>query len=194
MIQFGGGGASLSRPPAATPPHAGEESNPARWRGFAALGWLLAFAALAIALVLPLVTGPYVTTFVFTLMIALVLAQSWDWVGGQMGYINLGHFAFYGIGAYTLAILVSAGAPVATAFPAAALATAVVAVMVSFPLFRLRGDYFAFATLALLPLCQILAFNLDKLTGGAAGIPLPPHYVLIPAYYLVVALAGAALT
>jgi branched-chain amino acid transport system permease protein len=193
MMQFGGRGASLSRPPAATPPHAGEGSNPVRWRGFAALGWLLAFAALAIALVLPLVTGPYVTTFVFTLMIALVLAQSWDWVGGQMGYINLGHFAFYGIGAYTLAILVGAGAPVATAFPAAALATAVIAVMVSFPLFRLRGDYFAFATLALLPLCQILAFNLDKLTGGAAGIPLPPHYVLIPAYYLVVAVAGAAL-
>jgi branched-chain amino acid transport system permease protein len=62
--------------------------------------------------------------------------------------------------------------------------------MVSFPLFRLRGDYFAFATLALLPLCQILAFNLESLTGGSAGIPLPPHYVLVPAYFL--ALAGAA--
>jgi branched-chain amino acid transport system ATP-binding protein/branched-chain amino acid transport system permease protein len=44
-----------------------------------------------------------------------------------------------------------------------------------------------------LPLCQILAFNLDRLTGGAAGIPLPPHHVLIPAYYLVLALAAAAL-
>jgi branched-chain amino acid transport system permease protein len=157
------------------------------------LGWSLGFGVLAIALVLPLATGPYVTTFVFALITALVLAQSWDWVGGQMGYINLGHFAFYGVGAYTLAILVDAGAPVLTAFPAAALATAGVAVLVSFPLFRLRGDYFAFATLALLPLCQILAFNLDKLTGGAAGIPLPPHYVLIPAYYLALALAGAAL-
>jgi len=154
---------------------------------------LLAFAVLAIVLVLPLVTGPYVTTFVFALMAALVLAQSWDWVGGQMGYINLGHFAFYGIGAYTLAVLVSAGAPIGAAFPAAAFATATIAFMVSFPLFRLRGDYFAFATLALLPLCQILAFNLDKITGGAAGIPLPPHYVLFPAYYFVLVLAGAAL-
>jgi branched-chain amino acid transport system permease protein len=203
MMQFGSAGASASRAPSATSPSDGEESNPPTWRGSASstkkrtprsgLGWLLAFAALVIVLVLPLVTGPYVTMFVFTLMIALVLAQSWDWVGGQMGYINLGHFAFYGIGAYTLAILVGAGASAASAFPAVALATAAIALVVSFPLFRLRGDYFAFATLALLPLCQILAFNLDKLTGGAAGIPLPPHYVLVPAYYLVLALAGAAL-
>jgi branched-chain amino acid transport system ATP-binding protein/branched-chain amino acid transport system permease protein len=201
-MQFGAGRASLSRPPSATT-SAGEGSNPVAPHGFArtgreravrsVLGWSLGFGVLAIALVLPLATGPYVTTFVFALITALVLAQSWDWVGGQMGYINLGHFAFYGVGAYTLAILVSAGAPVLAAFPAAALATAGVAVLVSFPLFRLRGDYFAFATLALLPLCQILTFNLDKLTGGAAGIPLPPHYVLIPAYYLALVLAGAAL-
>jgi branched-chain amino acid transport system permease protein len=203
MMQFGGTSASASRVSSATSPTNSAESNPPTSRSSVSsrkkgalrsgLGWLLAFAALAIALVMPLVTGPYLTTFIFALMIALVLAQSWDWVGGQMGYINLGHFAFYGIGAYTLAILVGAGAPAASAFPTAALATAAIAVVVSFPLFRLRGDYFAFATLALLPLCQILAFNLDKLTGGAAGIPLPPHYVLIPAYYLVLALACAAL-
>jgi branched-chain amino acid transport system permease protein len=197
------GGASFSRSPPATPLASGEGSKPptsggpgsgrTKRRLGSEFGWLLAVVALVIALALPLVTGPYVTTFVFALMAALVLAQSWDWIGGQMGYINLGHFAFYGIGAYTLAILVGAGAPVVTAFPAAALATAVVALMVSFPLFRLRGDYFAFATLALLPLCQILAFNLDNITGGAAGIPLPPHYVLVPAYYFVLVLAGAAL-
>src|SRR5437763_15102566 len=105
MMQFGGGRASLSRSAPATPPHAGDTNNPPKWLHFtsgkerilrSALGWSLSFGTLAITLVIPLVTGPYVTTFVFTLITALVLAQSWDWVGGQLGSINLGHLAFYG--------------------------------------------------------------------------------------------------
>ena len=110
-MQFGGGRASLSRPPSATTSAGeGSKSRCAAWLcatrkgtcgaiGARLVAWI---GVLAIALLLPLATGPYVTTFVFALITALVLAQSWDWVGGQMGYINLGHFAFYGIGAYTL--------------------------------------------------------------------------------------------
>jgi branched-chain amino acid transport system permease protein len=151
------------------------------------------WAPLAVLLVLvcaiPLMNSPYITTFTFTLIIALVVAQSWDWVGGQMGFINLGHFAFYGIGGYTFAILLSGGTAIWIALAAALIVSLITAVIVSFPLFRLRGDYFAFATLALLPLCQILAFNLEPLTGGSAGIPLPPHYVLVPAYYLALGVA-----
>jgi branched-chain amino acid transport system permease protein len=148
-----------------------------------------AVLAVIVAALLPLISGTYLITFVFTLIIALILAQSWDWVGGKMGYINLAHYAFYGVGAYALAIFVSSGTSILLAMAFAGFVSALVALAVSYPLFRLRGDYFAFATLALLPLCQILAFNLDKLTGGAAGIPLPPHYVLIPAYYVAVLLA-----
>ena len=61
--------------------------------------------------------------------------------------------------------------------------------MLAIPLFRLSGDYFAFATLALLPLFELLAFNLTPITGGADGIVLPPHYVLGSAFYLALALA-----
>src|SRR5262245_45737875 len=95
MMQFGGAGVSASHTRSANSSTNGEESNPPTWHGSASsrkkraarsrLGWLLAFAALAIMLVLPLVTGPYLTTFIFALLTALVLAQSWDWVGGQMG-------------------------------------------------------------------------------------------------------------
>jgi branched-chain amino acid transport system permease protein len=154
--------------------------------------WATAGVVLALGAAIPFVNSAYFTTFTFTLIIALIVAQSWDWVGGQMGFINLGHFAFYGIGGYTFAILLADGSAFLVAFGATVLVTLAVAIIVSFPLFRLRGDYFAFATLALLPLCQILAFNLDKLTGGSAGIPLPPHYVLIPAYYLALAIAVIA--
>ncbi len=41
--------------------------------------------------IIPLLGAPYWTTFVFSILIAYVLAQSWDWVAGEMGYINLGH-------------------------------------------------------------------------------------------------------
>ena len=158
----------------------------------AARFWAPLGAVLLLACAVPFMNSPYLTTFTFTLVIALIVAQSWDWVGGQMGFINLGHFAFYGIGGYTFAILLSGGSPIWIAFAAALVVTLVIAVIVSFPLFRLRGDYFAFATLALLPLCQILAFNLEPLTGGSAGIPLPPHYVLVPAYYLALGVAVVA--
>lgn len=144
-----------------------------------------------IAALIPLIAGPYVVTFILYLAVALILAQSWDWIGGQMGYINLGHFCFYGIGAYAFGITVVDGGTVSGGFALAALIAMGIAFLVSFPLFRLHGDYFAFATLALLPLCQILAFNLDGLTQGSTGIPLPPRYVLVPAYYAALGIAAA---
>jgi len=148
--------------------------------------------AFLIAFAIPFFAGSYLVTFALSLILALILAQSWDWIGGQMGYINLGHFCFYGIGAYAFAIMVTHGSPVVGGFGVAILIATLTALAVSLPLFRLRGDYFAFATLALLPLCQILAFNLNSVTQGSNGIPLPPHYVLIPAYYVALTVAVAA--
>lgn len=156
-----------------------------------AIAFAIAGAVIALAL-LPAVFGPYAVSFVFLILITFVLAQSWDWVNGQMGYLNLGHYAFYGLGAYTFAILLTKGASLPLCFIAAAIVPAMVAIVVSFPLFRLKGDYFAFATLAIVPLCELLASNLSWLTRGSEGITLPPHYVLMPAYYLAMTLSIAA--
>jgi branched-chain amino acid transport system permease protein len=158
----------------------------------------LVAAALAVAMfALPLAGNAYLTTFAFTVLISFVLAQSWDWVAGEMGYINLGHFVFYGFGAYTFCILLTRGVPLPACFAGAVIVTLLVATALAFPLFRLRDDYFAFATLALIPLAELLAYNLDSLTNGAIGLSLPPVYVLQPAYYiasvLVVITAAATL-
>lgn len=147
-------------------------------------------AIFALVLAVPLVGVPYLTSLVFTLLVFFVLAQSWDWIGGFAGYVNLGHFAYYGIGAYAFSIALVAGVPVPLCFLVAMAAVALIAAILSVPLFRLKGDYFAFATLALMPLAELLAFNLVKLTGGADGIVLPPHYVLIPAFYTVAGFAA----
>lgn len=160
-------------------------------KGALPVAWIgAAVASIAVALV-PLFGGAYFTTFVFTVLISFTLAQSWDWVGGEMGYINLGHYAFYGVGAYAFALSLTGGVPALIAFAVAVVVTVTVAGLLSFPLFRLRGDYFAFATLALLPLARLLALNLG-FTGGADGVTLPPADVLVPAYYLAALVAVAA--
>jgi branched-chain amino acid transport system permease protein len=128
----------------------------------------------------------------FTVLIAYILAQSWDWVAGEMGYVNLGHYVFYGIGAYAFAIALVGRWPMPVALGFAVVVTALAALALAVPLFRLHGDYFAFATLALLPLAEVLAYNLSPVTGGADGIVLPVAHVLQPAYLL--ALGACVLT
>lgn len=155
-------------------------------------GFFIVAALLVAGLaIIPLLGAPYWTTFVFSLLIAYVLAQSWDWVAGEMGYINLGHYVFYGIGAYSFAIaLTSALMPsVPVAMVIAAVVVTVVAALLALPLFRLRGDYFAFGTLALLPLAEVLTNNNTWLTGGADGIVLPVAHVLHTAFWLALVLA-----
>ena len=151
--------------------------------------WIAGAVVLAALALVPPAGNAYLTTFLFTMLISYALAQSWDWVGGEAGYINLAHFAFYGIGAYGFCLPLLNGVPIALCFVISVAVTCAVALVISFPLFRLHGDYFAFATLAILPLSELLAFNFD-FTGGADGVVLPPRYVLFEAFYIAVGLVG----
>ena len=153
-------------------------------------GWKLALFLAAGGV--PLAQNAYYTTFAFTILIAFVLAQSWDWVAGEMGYVNLGHYGFYGIGAYAFAIALVGKYPTGVAMLFALLATALAAAVLAFPLLRLKGDYFAFGTLALLPLAEVLALNLVPITNGSDGIVLPPENVLTRAYFIALAVCVLA--
>jgi branched-chain amino acid transport system permease protein len=155
----------------------------------------LAVAAILVAAVMvPLLGGAYLTTFLFTLLYAYIVAQSWDWLHGEAGYVNLGHYIYFGIGAYAFAIANVNGIAVFASFLIAVAFTGLAGALLSFPLFRLHGDYFAFATLALLPLFELLASNLVPITRGSDGILLPPATAMIYgvdvkmfAYYAVLA-------
>ena len=149
---------------------------------------IAAAVALAALAAVPFGGNAYWTTFVFSVLLAYIVAQSWDWVAGEMGYVNLGHYVFFGVGAYAFAVPLVAGWPLLAAFAFAVGFTALIALLLAVPLFRLRGDYFAFATLALLPLAEVLAYNLTGITNGGDGIVLPVARVLRWAYLL--ALAG----
>jgi branched-chain amino acid transport system permease protein len=153
--------------------------------GFCAFPVVLA-AGLAI---LPRFVGSYVLVWIFLLSVNLTLAASYDIVGGYMGYLNLGHSTFFGLGSYTTAILLTQGYHLAVALAGGVLAAAIFAALVSYPLFRLRGAYFALGTFGLISLMEVLSNNLRGLTGGSGGISTPPGDHTLPAYYLCVAVA-----
>jgi branched-chain amino acid transport system permease protein len=139
---------------------------------------------------------------IFTLLYA-TLASAWNLVGGFAGYPSLGHAAFFGIGAYTLAIVYQhrgAGGgygPLLASLPIG-VAVAVMALPIGWIAMRTRADVFAIVTITLLFVVQSLAFNLHGLTGGSQGIALPappfdPAHFERPFYFASLVLLAVAL-
>ena len=112
-----------------------------------AVGILLGLAVLALV---PL-AGPRddVLNFVFLVLLSITLAQSWNIVAGYAGQVNLGHAAFFGLGALLARTLWIKGVPIVVAMLAGAALATVFALVIGAPAFRLRGAYFAIGTLAL---------------------------------------------
>jgi branched-chain amino acid transport system permease protein len=162
-----------------------------RWRRL--LYVLVPFSAAA--LLAPRFLNTYVVgSILFLFMVYVVLALSYDILGGFAGYMNLGHVVFFGIGAYVAAILFSQmGLPLALGITAAPVIVSAFAYLFSFPLFRLRGFYFAVAGLAILELSDLVVSseNLTWLTNGLGGLFFVQTDVLVP-YYGAVALVVAS--
>ena len=83
------------------------------------------------------------------ILLYVILASSWNILGGYTGQINLGHAAFFGIGSLTTRYLWTEGLPFLPCFLAGGIAAIVLALVIGFPAFKLRGVYFAIGTLAL---------------------------------------------
>jgi branched-chain amino acid transport system permease protein len=102
------------------------------------------------------------------------LAASWNIIGGFGGQFSLGHGVFFGIGAYLTARLYMAYdlSPWITLIPTAIFA-ALIAMLISWPTFRLRGPFFAIATLAFNEVAFVIANHFESFTGGPRGIMIP---------------------
>ncbi|PYO58519.1 MAG: branched-chain amino acid ABC transporter permease [Candidatus Rokuibacteriota bacterium] len=162
-------------------------------------GVVAAAAALALPLLLP---GPYhrhvlVLAGLFTLM-----ALGFDLVLGYLGELSLGHAAFFGIGAYTTALLTrNFGVPFPLDLLLAGLFTGIFGLLIGAPSLRLRGPYFAIVTFGFAEILHLVALNWTSLTRGPMGLPDIPHPQLGPFrittelgyYYLVLALIGVAM-
>lgn len=135
------------------------------------IGILALFVALLF--VLPLVISDTFILRVATEAIMWIgLAIAFDVIAGYTGYLNFGHGAFFGIGAYTIALLMmKANLPFALALPAGGVAAGIAALIAGLPTLRLKGAYFAIATWALSRAIQQLALNVEW-TGGPDGMRL----------------------
>ncbi len=137
---------------------------------------LIPFSGLAVLLLLiPSLWGDYARILLFTILLYVTMALSYDVVGGLLGYLYLGHGLFFGLGAYATAMALKHSQPLPLALFLAAFLALPTAALLSLPLFRLRGAVFALATLGLLLLGGQLARNLPWWTGGSAGLSLPPN-------------------
>lgn len=140
---------------------------------------------------LPLVVNDTFLLRVLTEAVMWVgLAIAFDVIAGYTGYLNFGHGAFFGLGAYTVAILMmNAKLPFAVALPAGGVVAALAALIAGFPTLRLKGSYFAIATWALSRAIQQLALNLD-ITGGPDGMRLDAYLNPQFFYYLMLGAVG----
>ena len=102
------------------------------------------------------------------------LAAAWNIIGGFGGQFSLGHGVFFGVGAYmTAKFYVAFGFSPWLSMVPAALFAAFIAVLISWPTFRLRGPFFAIATLAFNEVAFVIANHFDSVTGGPRGIMIP---------------------
>jgi branched-chain amino acid transport system permease protein len=108
----------------------------------------------------------------WSVALAVVLASSWNLLGGLAGQVSIGYSAFLGIGAYTTVLLAPNGwSPVLT-LPLGALLASVFSVLIGFPTFRLRGPYFTIATIGVGEAVRVVASGVS-FTGGASGLRMP---------------------
>jgi len=150
------------------------------------LGVLIVFPAL--------ISDPYYQHLMILVLMWTAIGSAWNLIAGYTGQVSFGHAAFFGVGAYTGALLefklgISAwwGVPLG----------GFVAVLLAFPFgwicFRLRGAYFALATLALNEVMRHIATIWQSLTEGMVGILIIQTFVSkVPYYFIALATATAA--
>lgn len=131
---------------------------------YLALGLLICF--------LPLVLNPYWTDVCVMIGLYALLSLSLNVMLGQAGIFNMGHAAFFAVGAYVTAILNTTYAwPIFMIMPLAALAAGIFGLLVARPIIHLRGDYLLIVTIGIVEIVRIALVNdVFGLTGGANGI------------------------
>jgi branched-chain amino acid transport system permease protein len=135
-------------------------------RGF----WIL---AAIIVLLLPWVGNNYFIRLATIMMMYSVLALSWNFIGGLTGYPSFATAAFFGLGAYAGAVSQGQGVPMYLAWVIGAVLAALFATGLGLAILRLRGHYFAIASLVVADVLREIVNSTTNLTGGGMGLNLP---------------------
>lgn len=137
-------------------------------------GKLVIVLAIALAPLPVLLGNNYALNILTTVYLMAGLASAWNIIGGFGGQFSLAHGVFFAAGAYASAqFYLKHGVSPWITGPSAAIVVGGAAALIAWPTFRLRGPFFAIATMALNEVASVLANYFDSLTGGARGLLIP---------------------
>jgi len=156
----------------------------------AVLRGLVGIVLLFLCLV-PAFASDYLISLFLDLLMWIALAESWIILSGYTGYISLGHSAFFGLGAYFMAMTWT-HVPYAVSVISGGLVCVAFAFAIGFPFLRVRGPYFVILTLGLSEFTKFLFINLEIKLGGTVGRILMMAPRLETLYYSVLVVGTAA--
>jgi branched-chain amino acid transport system permease protein len=171
--------------------------NQPAWRRWLPFGLLLLGVLIMLALQSQLYSGQERTVSAIFMFVAL--AQAWNIIGGFTGYASFGQVVFFGIGGYFTAVAMSHwGFTFWVSLVVSGVVAAAFGALIGLPLLRLKGHYFAIATLGVAEGMREVVTNLPNLTGGGAGISVPTvgkdattHYLGNDGFYLLYLIVAA---
>ncbi|MEA3453696.1 MAG: branched-chain amino acid ABC transporter permease [Candidatus Caldatribacteriota bacterium] len=133
----------------------------------------LLIIAIVLFIFLPRFLSGYWVRVITTIFMYAVIAQGMNIMSGYMGYLPFGNAMFFGIGAYVTAIGMSKGLSFLVVVPLAVITAILFSVLLGIPVLRLRGHYFAIATIGMSAAILSVVQNATEITGGAMGTTLP---------------------
>lgn len=134
---------------------------------------LIAGTLFCLLALVPLAVDAYWLRLGTTMLMYGVLAMAWNFIGGMAGYPSFASAAFFGLGAYSGAVAQKLGLPMTLAWSLAGVASIAFAALLGLALLRLRGHYFAIASLVVAEVLRELVNSATNLTGGGMGLNLP---------------------
>lgn len=154
----------------------------------------LPYATIALLAILPLLgLSSYVMHILIFVIMWSVIGMAWNLLGGYCGQVSFGHAAFFGTGAYTSGMLYSKlGLSGWWGLPASVIVVTFFALVIGYICLRLRGPFFALATLSMGVILRIVAENLVDITGGDLGIMIRERTWIDKTWYYYIILSIAA--
>jgi branched-chain amino acid transport system permease protein len=137
-------------------------------------------------------TREYIYSLIILVCLYTILSHSWNLLGGFTGQISLGHSTFFGMGALVFRYVWLKGLPPYLALGVGALSSLVLACLIGFPSFKLKGHYFSIGTLAL---SMIALITIQNIFPGVSFVPQEylKTYSLLPIYYMAVIAAAVTI-
>lgn len=130
----------------------------------------VALASLAASFFVPMLRSDYLNALFRGILMYAAMSYGWNLIGGYTGYVSFGNVVFFGIGAYSAAMLATHGMnDILLSIVCGMVVSALFAIVLGVPMLRLQGHYFGIATLSIALAVKDIISNIDAF-GGAAGL------------------------